>query len=152
GELREWACLTEVGRESRVCADLRRVYGCIYRSVLDHDARDSLMPSSVALCLTIGLVIYLFRRDAQYAPASSPALWIPLIWLLLATSRPLSLWLGTGMPTNIEDGSPLERTVFTLLQLVALIVLLRRGVSWSTVISRNRWLFLFIAYCGIAIL
>lgn len=87
-------------------------------------------------------------------PRTSKALWIPMIWLLIAGSRPVSLWFSSGMAdsTNVSlEGSPFDRNVFTALILVALIVLVNRGRKTGMLLQANIPLVLFLCYCGLSI-
>jgi len=93
------------------------------------------------------------NRDMWARP--SKALWIPIIWLFIAGSRPVSLWLdlraGDLTDRNIE-GSPFDRNLFTALIVAALVVLVARG--WKQVgplLRTNGPILLFIVYCGISI-
>jgi len=51
------------------------------------------MPPSLALFLTTAFVVFLFQRDLKEQAPVTAALWIPVIWMLLAASRPVSYWL-----------------------------------------------------------
>jgi len=115
------------------------------------------MPPTIALFLTTAFVAFLVWRDLRERAQVTAALWIPVIWMLLTASRPLSFWLGFGgaiydTPADLVEGSPLDRIVFIVLELAAFVVLFRRGISWSTVLSRNLWLTVFLAYCGVSIM
>lgn len=114
------------------------------------------MPSELALLLTTGFVIFLFRRDSRERPPITGALWIPLLWVLITGSRTVSQWLGVGgtynTPGDLAEGSPLDRLVFLGLQLAALLVLIRRRVSLPTVLSRNIGMTIFLSYCALSIL
>src|SRR5262249_41109663 len=115
------------------------------------------MPPTIALFLTTAFVVLLVWRDCRERAQVTAALWIPVIWMLLTASRPLSFWLGFGgaiydTPADLVEGSPLDRIVFIVLELAAFVVLFRRGISWSTVLSRNLWLTVFLAYCGVSIM
>ena len=71
------------------------------------------LPSSVATFLTVAFMIWLFRRDIREKPDISGALWLPLIWFVLACSRSVSAWLDIfGLPVSgavsVEEGSPLD--------------------------------------------
>ena len=86
---------------------------------------------------------------------TSKALWLPTVWLFLACSRPVSLWthiqtIGTAADDQLE-GSPLDRAIFTLLILGALIVLIGRGRRIANLLRANLPILLFLAYCGISI-
>ncbi len=74
------------------------------------------MPKQLALLLTIGFVIWLFRRDFREKPNVTGALWIPLIWMLIICSRFFSGWLAIfGLnvgAVSLEEGSPIDRLVF----------------------------------------
>jgi O-antigen ligase len=82
------------------------------------------------------------------------ALLIPMIWLFIAGSRPVSLWFNSGMSdsTNIYlEGSPFDRNIFTALILAALIVLASRGRKVGMLLRANAPLVLFLCYCGLSI-
>jgi exopolysaccharide production protein ExoQ len=112
------------------------------------------MPPQLALLLTTIFVLFLFWRDVKERPPITGALWIPLLWMLILGSRGPSEWLfgfGSSYETQTE-GSPLDAAVYFSLPFVGLVVLMRRRVSLSTVLSRNPWWLAFLAYCAIAIL
>ena len=87
----------------------------------------------------------------------SPALWLPLIWILLASTRFVSQWLailglsGGNPGADLEDGSPLDAVVFLGLMGAGIAVLVRRKVKIGELISKNRWLTLFLIYCLVSI-
>jgi O-antigen ligase len=114
------------------------------------------MPPFLAFCLTIGFVIYLFRRDFAEKPNVTRALWIPLIWMFIIGSRYLSEWLGnfgiSAGAVSLEEGSPLDALLFLILIVSAARVLSWRGVNLSVVMRENRWLALFFFYGFCAIL
>lgn len=114
------------------------------------------MPPPLALLLTTAFVAFLFWRDVRERPPVTGALWIPLLWMLIIGSRFVSEWLSLGgtfdTPSDLAEGSPLDRGVFLGLELAGLYVLYRRRISWSTVISRNVWLAIFLAYCALSLL
>jgi exopolysaccharide production protein ExoQ len=92
------------------------------------------MPPTIALFLTTAFVAFLVWRDFREGAPVTAALWIPVIWMLLIASRPLSFWLGFGgaifdTPADLAEGSPLDRIVFIVLELAAFVVLFRRGIS-----------------------
>jgi hypothetical protein len=113
------------------------------------------MPRQLALFLTCAFVFYLFRRDVKQKPDISGALWIPLIWVLIAGSRPVSVWLsiifGITVPGSLEDGSPVDRTVFMALIAAGMYVLARRRTSVIEFVTNNAWITIYLIYCFIAI-
>mgnify|MGYP003694365657 CR=1 FL=1 len=72
------------------------------------------LPASLASCLTVAFIVFLFRRDIREKPDVSGALWLPLT---LAGDRllksPFPQWLNIfGLPVSgaasVEEGSPLD--------------------------------------------
>ena len=113
------------------------------------------LPPSVALLLTIGFIVFLFRRDIRERPNVTAALWIPLIWFLIICSRQVSEWLTIfGLhigAITLEEGSPLDRCVYFGLIAAGIYVLSKRQVRLSEIIRRNQWLTIFFIYCFLAI-
>jgi O-antigen ligase len=104
------------------------------------------------LAFTI-FTVWLWHEDKKSRPHLSKALWIPLIWLLLLASRPLSWWswffFGIGSPSVSDlDGSALDRAFYSALICLSLIVVTRRRVSWREVFRGNTGLVLFYAFLG----
>jgi exopolysaccharide production protein ExoQ len=111
---------------------------------------------SLAVFLTIALIIFLFRRDIRERPDVSGALWLPLLWLVLGCSRSVSAWLNIfGLPVSgapsVEEGSPLDAWVYFGLIIAGFFVLAKRQVRLSEVVSNNGWLIVFLLYCFISI-
>jgi O-antigen ligase len=112
------------------------------------------MPPQLALLLTLAFILWLLARDLKARPSLSLALWIPLLWLLIIGSRPMSMALGVHQNVqNFElEGSPFDRSVYLVLIGAALLVLIKRRVRWSGIIADNKWLFVFLLYLGISVL
>jgi exopolysaccharide production protein ExoQ len=115
------------------------------------------LPPTVASCLTVAFIIFLFRRDIREKPDISGALWLPLIWLVISCSRGLSLWLNIfGLPvsggTSVEEGSPLDAWFFFILIAAGVYVLNKRGARLSEIVGNNQWLTIFLLYCLISII
>lgn len=112
------------------------------------------MSPQIALLLTLFYILWLFRQEKKRHPKVSNALWVPLLWLGILGSRPLSLWLGFGGSGDPDadptEGSPFDRLVFLGLIVAGLAILSRRRVRWSDLASRNTWLFLFFVYLGLS--
>jgi exopolysaccharide production protein ExoQ len=93
---------------------------------------------------------WLLLEERKRFRAPSSTIWIPFIWLAIIASRPVSLWFGLNPDLKNSDdylqGSPFDRFVFLLLISLALIVLARRRLPWRTVVSENRYIFLFFGY------
>ncbi len=110
------------------------------------------MPPIVALCLFIAGVVWLFAMERKWRWEVSGALWIPLLWLIIVGSRPISSWFGleaAGGGDYIE-GSPFDRMFFLSLILMGGIVLMTRRVNWPEVFARNKWIFIYFLYLGLS--
>ena len=114
------------------------------------------MPRQLALFICLLFILWLFVKDRKQRPMTSGALWIPLLWIMIIGSRPVSYWFGAEIqvetPDGYLEGSPLDRNVFLLLIITGLLVLFRRRINWGKFFASNRWLFAFFLYCGISIL
>jgi O-antigen ligase len=109
------------------------------------------MPPQAAALVCVLCIVYLLWIDRRRVEGVSGAVWIPLIWMLLAGSRYVSQWLDLGQPgpmtvDDYSEGSPLDRIVFLMLTLAACGVLLRRRLDWLSVLARNKWIFLFFLF------
>jgi O-antigen ligase len=95
----------------------------------------------------------LLRLDPNPTRISN-AIWIPLAWLTIACSRPVSNWLTFGAPADVStqyiDGSPLDRNVLTALLALAIYVLYRRSGQVKAIVRANAPLVVFLVYCGIS--
>lgn len=87
---------------------------------------------------------------------TSWGLWIPLLWIAIIGSRPVSLWFGGGIhvetPEDYLDGSPIDRNVFMILIIIGLMILIKRRINWMAFFAANRILILFILYLGISVI
>lgn len=114
------------------------------------------LPPQLMLLVTLGGIFYLFRRDFRQKPNVTKAIWIPIVWLFIISSRPVSAWFQVfGLPVvmagSVEEGSPIDAACFFTLMALGLFVLSKRQVSLSTLIEDNLWLALFFLYCFIAV-
>ena len=113
------------------------------------------MPPSIALLLCILFILYLFRIDFKRETHVSRSIWIPLIWVMIIASRPVSLWLNPGAVGGSEvylEGSPLDRNIYLLLIIIGAYILSRRKIDWSQLCRNNAFIFLFMLYGGISIM
>jgi exopolysaccharide production protein ExoQ len=95
----------------------------------------------------------LFYLDRDKSVPASKALWIPVIWLWIVGSRPVSEWLGVT-PTNANvqlDGSPVDAAVFGVLLAAAIGVLVRRNTRTRTLLIANWPVLIYFAYCLISV-
>lgn len=114
------------------------------------------MPRQLAILIFTVFTVWLWREDAKSRPHPSKALWIPLIWLLILGSRPLSWWswfffgIGSAGDSDLE-GSALDRAFYSLLICLSLIIVARRRVSWGEVFGGNTGLVLFYVFLAVTI-
>src|SRR5690242_6791935 len=101
------------------------------------------MPPSLALlaCLLLIGVLMRWSKDPDESK-TSPALWIPVIWLFIVSSKMPSSWFGvTSTATSVavvsQEGNAFDRTVYLILLAVAFCVLARRQINWSELLERN---------------
>lgn len=109
------------------------------------------MPPILALLLCTLFVLFLLRLERKQAPGVSFALWIPTIYMLLTTSKPLGIWFGAGGAT-MEEGSPIDRVVLSTLLCLGLLILIRRQFSLSSAIQNNPWVVVLVGYMFASVL
>ena len=111
-------------------------------------------PSSALLLFAAGIA-GLFYLDRDNSIRTSKALWIPVIWLWIVGSRPVSSWLGlspVSSDSQLLDGSPLDRFVFLILLIAGILVLAYRSHR-TTVLLRASWpILIYFSYCLLSVL
>ena len=114
------------------------------------------MPRELAALICILFILYLFWVDRKKIDGVSNAIWIPLIWMLIAGSRFVSRWLNLGPSLMSADpyleGSPVDRAIFLILILAGAMILRRRRPNWSELFTQNAWIWLFFIIGAISIL
>ncbi|MCL4760197.1 MAG: O-antigen ligase family protein [Burkholderiales bacterium] len=109
------------------------------------------MPPTLASIVAALAIAYGFWLDRRRNPEVSPALWIPLAWFLLISTRFFSQWLGGSLsydsPDALLEGSPLDQAIFLALYAAAVATLVKRRLSVRAMLSANPWLVAFFAYC-----
>ena len=114
----------------------------------DGSKRTDAMPPYLALFLWFVLLVALFRFDPANIPGMSAALWVPLIWMFFEGSRLPAQWIGTvGTSAQaLEEGNPLDRTIFFILILMAIAILVSRSFNWGSFVLRNMALVAFVTF------
>jgi exopolysaccharide production protein ExoQ len=98
------------------------------------------MPPFLALLLWISFSVWILSHDPAKHREVSPAVWIAWVWLVLIGSRSLSMWLGmtaTSTAAALEEGNALDRTLYTLLMILAIAVLRSRSIDWRNAFAMN---------------
>jgi exopolysaccharide production protein ExoQ len=97
----------------------------------------------------------LFYLDRDTSVRNAKALWLPVMWLWIVGSRPVSAWLaiwfgigaaaGQGLDAQL-DGSPMDAIVFMLLTAAALLVLLQRKQRAISLLKSSGPVLIFFLY------
>lgn len=104
------------------------------------------MPPDLALLLWLVCLVLLFRFDPAKEPGSSPALWVPIVWLSILASKNPSAWFsGPGSTiASFSEGNPFDRAVYLAMIGVAIWTLKSRSFNWSSFSARNTTLVVFV--------
>ena len=112
------------------------------------------MPPSLALSLWLVLLIALLWFDPAKQPKTSLALWVPVIWMFIQGSRLPSQWLGGPMSQSaqrLEEGSPLDRTIYFALIFLAIGILVLRSFKWGDFFARNLALVALVSFALVSV-
>ncbi len=107
------------------------------------------------LIFSIGIAgLFFLNRDNSVR--TSKALWLPVMWLWIIGSRPVSMWLGIGGGTGNSldatlDGSPMDAAVFAVLMAIGLIVLFFRKKKARAFLGVNGAILLYFLYCLLSV-
>ena len=108
----------------------------------------------IASAIYIAGIVGLFVLDRDRKARTSAALWLPIAWLLITASRPVSMWLQQSGPSGgrgaIEEGSPIDRTIFLALLIAGVMVLMRKGRGAAKFLRANPAILVFIFYCVVS--
>jgi O-antigen ligase len=111
-------------------------------------------PTIAAVVFFFGIIgLFLLSRDRDVVVSN--ALWIPVIWLLIAGSRMVSQWLQPqtiNTPDQYLEGSPIDRVILTGLLLIGILVLLRRVGEVESVLRANVPILVYFSYCAMSII
>jgi exopolysaccharide production protein ExoQ len=111
--------------------------------------------TQIAVVIFIIGICGLFLLDRDPKAGASKALWLPVAWLLISGSRPVSVWLHivpSNSPDQYLDGSPLERVIYTTLLAIGLLALFARRTTVARFLWPNWPIVLFVSYCAVSIL
>ena len=110
----------------------------------------------IATIVFVAGIIGLFFLDRDVETQTSKALWIPIIWMLIVSSRQVSLWWGSNGEANLTEryteGHPIDAAIYGTLILAGLLVLNCRSRKVEELLRINAPLFLFFTYCAVSIL
>ncbi len=114
------------------------------------------MPPELVLFICVRFILWLFAKDRQWRKGISIALWVPVAWVVILGSRPISTWFGFRLQVESNDfyreGSPFDRSVFLVLIVAGLFILLKRRVNWRNIALKNKALIAYFCYLGLSVL
>src|SRR5688572_27907683 len=109
------------------------------------------MPREMATSVFVVGILGLFVLARDRESRTSPALWISVVWVSIASSRMVSQWLQPGRTMTSADqyldGSLLDRVILAGLLAAGVMVLLARGRRVQTLLRANGPILLFFLYC-----
>lgn len=108
------------------------------------------MPRPLSLLVFLIIIFYLFWMDRKKVEGVSRAVWIPFLWIFFAATRYVSHWLNLGAPQETVDiyleGNPVNAASFFILIVAGVIVLFRRRLNWSELLTKNKWVCLLFIF------
>jgi O-antigen ligase len=113
------------------------------------------MNARTATIVYVAGICGLFLLDRDTKARTSKALWIPVLWLLINGSRPVSMWFQTG-PTIADtslgtESNPFDATIYGTLIAAALVVLALRSRQVGRFLRANAPILLFFSYCALSV-
>ena len=108
------------------------------------------MPPPLALILCTAVVLCLLRFERRVSCGVSPAAWIPALWLMAVSSKPLAIWFG--LAGDNENGSGLDQLLLGGLAIAAMIVLARRRFDWVSALRPHGWFLALLGYMAVSTL
>jgi exopolysaccharide production protein ExoQ len=89
-----------------------------------------------ALLLTLICSAWMLKQEMKRRPGFGSALWIPLLFVAIIGSRPVSVWL-MGSRGGRSGSSPLDEGFYLLVLGGSLILASVRGVNWGRLLVGN---------------
>ena len=111
-------------------------------------------PLLANLVYTLG-VAALFFLNYDSSIRTSKALWLPVLYLWVLGTRPVSFWLDPGASntdTIMLDGSPVDEVFFAILLIVTVCVLLQRGHRVGRILNANGPILVYFLFCLFSVL
>jgi O-antigen ligase len=112
------------------------------------------MNPSLATCLFLAGIAGLFYLDRNDSARPSKFLWLPILWLATAGSRPVSVWLGIApvdVPGQLPASSGLDQLFAATLMGLGIIVLFRRPRDVRSLLKANWPLVLYFSFALISL-
>jgi len=110
--------------------------------------------SALLIAAMVLLVLLLMERETGVR--TSKALWIPVVWMMIVGSRPVSFWTSRGAGASIADqlssGSPVDAAIYGLLIAAGVVALNMRSRHVRQFLRINTPILLFFAFCLVSVL
>jgi exopolysaccharide production protein ExoQ len=113
------------------------------------------MNASVANLIYAFGIAGLFFLNRDDSVRTSKGLWLPVIYLWVLGSRPVSFWLGVPPPevgAIMLDGSPIDGAFFGILLIAALWVLVHRGRRVLNFLRASWPILAYFSFCLLSVL
>lgn len=110
------------------------------------------MPLGALAWTVLGLVLL---RLSSTDGKQSPALWVPVMWLFIISSKLPSQWLGLNpmsLTTAFEEGSALDRVIYVSLIIACIGILSTRRLNWNELLARNSALLLVLLFALVSVI
>jgi exopolysaccharide production protein ExoQ len=109
--------------------------------------------SLIYYCGIAGL--FFLNRDKSIR--TSKALWLPVLYLWVIESRPISFWLGNSSSVVLSaqaqlDGSPMDAAFFGILLVIGIVVLAHRGDRARKLLGASWPVLAYFAFCLLSVL
>jgi exopolysaccharide production protein ExoQ len=112
------------------------------------------MSPSLATLVYIAGIGGLFFLNRDHSVRTSKALWLPVVYLWILGSRPVSVWLGAAAADTGDvqlDGSPLDAAFFGILLIAAVVVLVYRGRRILSFLQSNGPILIYFLFCLLSV-
>src|SRR5258708_33251232 len=110
-------------------------------------------PSLASLAYACGIA-GLFYLDRDKSVRASKALSLPVVYLWILGSRPVSTWLGItpayGSNAQLE-GTPFDAVFFAMLSIAAMCVVVHRGRRTLTALTANSPILIYFFFCLLSV-
>lgn len=106
------------------------------------------------LIVSVGIAgLFFLNRDNSVR--NSRALWLPIIWIGIVGSRPVSAWFGIGPEggslASTLEGNPLDAAIFAALLTMGIMILLGRRKKTSAYLAVSGPIIIYFLYCLISV-
>lgn len=111
---------------------------------------------AIFMCVVLIVTALLLEYRRNHS-VSWTVLLIPLLWMIIISSRSVSQWFSAGTLVDdfgidlIEQGNPLDRIIYSVLMLGGIAILIKRAQLLKGTMRANRWLFALFLYSMVSI-